>query len=97
MEISQAQNCPKDRIFRTPEYAQEMNAGSAATADRAYVPSLAAAAVLSTLPKEEKISENSPVSDPKQTLIFKAKLRKCGVHNKPGKHLTFGYLRYLPN
>ena len=56
MKISQAQNCPKDKIFRTPEYAQEMNAGSAA-ADRAYVPSLAAA-VLSTLPQEEKISEN---------------------------------------
>ena len=70
MEISQAQNCPKDRIFRTPEYAQEMNAGSAATADRAYVPSLAAAAVLSTLPQEEKISENSTSFWPKTNTDF---------------------------
>ena len=69
MEISQAQNCPKDRIFRTPEYAQEMNAGSAA-ADRAYVPSLAAAAVLSTLPQEEKISENSTSFWPKTNADF---------------------------
>ena len=28
MEISQAQNCPKDKIFRTQEYAQEMNAAT---------------------------------------------------------------------